>query len=170
MAKVILICGKLCSGKSTLAEKLKVQESAVVLSCDELVLQVIGEYLGDRHEEITACAQAYLRQKASEIVRSGCNVILEWGFWTRKSRQEIMAFFRNAGVAFEWIVIRIPDKQWHEQIEKRNCAINGGQTGVYFIDQALLAKANSLFENVSQEEITEILTEYDAFVTECGIL
>lgn len=42
MAKVILICGKICSGKSTYAEQLRVQNNAVVLSTDEITLALFG--------------------------------------------------------------------------------------------------------------------------------
>ena len=37
MSKVILICGKICSGKSTYAEWLRVQNNAVLLSIDEIM-------------------------------------------------------------------------------------------------------------------------------------
>lgn len=35
MGKVILICGKICSGKSRYAYQIKQQENAVILSRDE---------------------------------------------------------------------------------------------------------------------------------------
>ena len=38
MPKVIMICGKLCSGKSTYAKKLQQEGKAVVLSIDEIML------------------------------------------------------------------------------------------------------------------------------------
>lgn len=36
MAKVILICGKICSGKSTYAEQMHVQNHAALLSVNEI--------------------------------------------------------------------------------------------------------------------------------------
>ena len=36
MAKIIAICGKICSGKTYYAQSLKDKENAVILSCDEL--------------------------------------------------------------------------------------------------------------------------------------
>ena len=41
MAKVILICGKICSGKSYYARKLKEKEHAVILSRDEMTYELI---------------------------------------------------------------------------------------------------------------------------------
>ena len=50
MAKVIMTCGKICSGKSTYAEKLRKESGAVVLSIDELMTAVLGRELGDMHD------------------------------------------------------------------------------------------------------------------------
>ena len=51
MAKVILICGKICSGKSTYAEKLRMENKAVLLSIDEIMLALFGFYVGNKHDE-----------------------------------------------------------------------------------------------------------------------
>ncbi|HOV25823.1 MAG TPA: AAA family ATPase [Pseudobacteroides sp.] len=48
MAKIIIMCGKICSGKSTYSQKLKKEINAVVLSCDELMLSLFDEQLGDK--------------------------------------------------------------------------------------------------------------------------
>ena len=44
MAKVILICGKICSGKSTYAQQLRRENRAVVLSIDEVMLAFFGQH------------------------------------------------------------------------------------------------------------------------------
>ncbi len=36
MAKIFLICGKICSGKSTYAEQMRIQNHAALLSVDEI--------------------------------------------------------------------------------------------------------------------------------------
>ena len=85
MAKVILICGKICSGKSTYAEQLRIKERAAVLSVDEIMLALFEQQVGDKHEEYTQNIQKYLFEKSAELVETGINVILEWGFWTKAS-------------------------------------------------------------------------------------
>ncbi|MEF2918531.1 MAG: hypothetical protein U0O12_07955 [Eubacterium sp.] len=35
MAKIFLICGKICSGKSTYAEQMRIKKYVVLLSVDE---------------------------------------------------------------------------------------------------------------------------------------
>ena len=44
MAKVFLICGKICSGKGFYTRQLKEKEHAVVLSCDEIEND-LGDYI-----------------------------------------------------------------------------------------------------------------------------
>ena len=89
MAKVFLICGKICSGKGFYTRRLKEKEHAVVLSCDEVENDLFHHKFGTRHDEISADIKAYLRKKAADIARAGCNVILDWGFWSREERRSV---------------------------------------------------------------------------------
>lgn len=50
----ILLCGRICAGKTTYAKRLGKTRGAVCLSCDELMLALFGQQLGDRHDEIVA--------------------------------------------------------------------------------------------------------------------
>ena len=46
MANVFLICGKICSGKSTYAKKLAKTHNAVILSVDEIMLAIFDHGAG----------------------------------------------------------------------------------------------------------------------------
>jgi predicted kinase len=87
MAKVILICGKIASGKSCFADKLKKENNAVILSCDELFKMIFKDDQGEKHDEITKRIREYIYKKSVEIVRAGTDVILEFGFWSRENRK-----------------------------------------------------------------------------------
>jgi len=52
MNKIILICGKLCAGKTIYAKKIAKDQNAVILSVDEITLALFGQHLGDEHDEI----------------------------------------------------------------------------------------------------------------------
>lgn len=49
MAKVIMVCGKICSGKSTYAECLRKKNNAVLLSIDEIMLAMFGQHVGEMY-------------------------------------------------------------------------------------------------------------------------
>lgn len=153
MAKVMLICGKIASGKSVYAERIKREENAIMLSVDELVLSVLGSELGDKHDEITNRVQAYFFEKSVEIIKAGSNVLLDWGFWTKEKRTVARAFYDSRGIACEMHYIDTPDEVWRRNIDLRNCAVLTGETDAYFVDEGLMQKLESLFEVPSKEEI-----------------
>ena len=68
MAKVFMICGKLCSGKSTYAETLRKKHSAVILSVDEIMLTIFGQNAGEKHDD-------YLKKHRNIFTES------HWIFW-----------------------------------------------------------------------------------------
>ena len=153
MAKVFMLCGKIASGKSHYAEMLCRQESAVMLSVDELVLSILGSDLGEKHDEITTRVQAYLFEKSVEMVHAGANVLLDWGFWTREKRSVARKFYEDRGIVCEFHYIDVPDDVWRRNIEKRNRAVLAGETSAYFVDEGLMKKLEALFETPSKEEI-----------------
>ena len=50
MAKLMAICGKVCSGKSYYAAQLRKKENAVILSCDDVTMTLFDNDLGDNHD------------------------------------------------------------------------------------------------------------------------
>lgn len=154
LAKVIAICGKICSGKSHYAKELKEKEKAVILSCDELCRGLFDEDLGEKHDETVSRIQRYLRKKAIELVSVGCNVILDWGFWSAESRISLTAFFALYGVPCQWHYLEIDDQIWQEYIALRNRKIlNGEEKEDYYVDDGLLNKFLQSWEAPSREEI-----------------
>lgn len=153
MAKVFLICGKLCCGKSTYAERLHVESNAVLLSVDEIMLAVFGPYAGDKHDEYTERLQKYLFEKSVDLIGSGINVILDWGFWTRSKRAEAREFYTARNIGYEFYYIDISDEVWKERIAHRNRSVLNGEISAYAVDSGLAAKFESLFEPPNEDEI-----------------
>ena len=71
MPKVIFICGKLCSGKSTYAQSLRKVQKAVVLSVDEIMLALLGQHAGDKHDLYAERTKTYLHAKTLELAETG---------------------------------------------------------------------------------------------------
>lgn len=152
--KVILICGKICSGKSYYARQLRGQYDAVILSTDEVTYDLTRNQQGDSYDEFARRVNGYLRKKAAEIVRAGANVILDWGFWTRADRAEIAEFFREQGVPFEWHYVDVAEETWQRQIAERNRAVEAGEGGSdFYVDEGLLNKVLLAFEVPEREEM-----------------
>lgn len=154
MSKVILICGKICSGKSFYANQIQVAENAVILSTDEATYDLIDNEQGPKYDLFAKRVNAYLMKKAAELATVGCNVILDWGFWTQKERQETTAYFRSRNVAVEWHYIDIKDEAWHQNIRQRNQKVLAGEGGSdFYVDEGLFHKVCSKFEIPGNDEI-----------------
>jgi len=153
MNQAILLCGKVCCGKSTYAERIRKQEKAVVLSCDELMLTLFDPLLGDKHDLISQRTQQYLYKKSLDIIEAGANVLLDWGFWQKQHRDAARAFYEERGIPCEFHYIDISDENWQKNVAERNKAIEEGKSDAYFIDEGLTAKLERLFEAPSREEM-----------------
>ncbi len=154
MAKVILICGKVASGKSFYAKQLKDKEKAVILNIDELTYDLFDNEQGDKYEERTDRAKKYLMKKAVELATSECSVILDWGFWDAKTRSDITKYFEYNNINVEWHYIDIKDTVWNKNIEKRNKKVKEGNgSSDFYVTEELKSKVLSMFEVPSKEEI-----------------
>ena len=94
MAKVIMTCGKICCGKTTYARKLEEELGAVVLSIDEVMLTLFPDGAREMHDTYALRTEQYLLSLSLEILRSGTDVILDWGLWTRAQRDRLREFYR----------------------------------------------------------------------------
>ena len=154
MPKVTLICGRICCGKSTYAEKLRIREGAVVLSIDEIMLAMFGQHVGDMHDEYVARTEKYLFVKSLELIETGIDVILDWGFWTRDERAYAREFYSSRNIEHEFHCVDISDAEWRLRLEKRNAAISAGVDNAnYYIDDNIAAKFGTIFEAPSADEI-----------------
>ena len=154
MAKVIAICGKICCGKSYYAKSLAEKEQAVILSCDELTKDLFDNDLGDKHDEMALRIWAYFKKKSVELVNVGCTVILDWGFWSLENRESLREFFEKQGVPCEWHYIDVDEETWKRNIAERNERVLRGEGGSdYYLDEGLMGKLQSLWEEPAKEEI-----------------
>lgn len=152
MPKVYMMCGKICSGKSTHAAELRKEKKAVLLSVDDLTMLLLGPYAGDKLDEYVEKLKGYFYQKSLEIIDSGINVILDWGFWTRRERDCARAFYGSRNIDYEFHFIEIDDEEWHRRIEKRNQDILEHKSNAYYVDEGLQAKFSAIFEKPEEEE------------------
>ncbi len=155
---VTLICGKLCAGKTTYAHKLRRERHAVLLSCDEITLALTGLDCGEIFDDLAARTQAYLYDKAAEIVSDGIGVILDWGFWTKESRAYARSFFEQRGIPYTFLYLDVSEEEHRARIAKRNAAVKAGEVLAYYVDEGLARKFEEKFEVPEDGEIDERIT------------
>lgn len=154
MCRVIAICGKICCGKSYYANNIKNKERAVILSCDQMTSILFDNNLGDKHDEILKRIQKYLLEKSCDLINANCNVILDWGFWTKSDRDYVKKYFRDKNIKCEIHYVDIDDISWQKNIKERNDKIlndNGGNN--YYLDDGLINKILRKWEYPTPNEI-----------------
>lgn len=65
MAKVILVCGKICSGKSNYSKLIKDSLNAVIISPDEVTYELINNEQGEFYNIFSERLDKYLTKKGS---------------------------------------------------------------------------------------------------------
>lgn len=154
MSRIIAICGKICSGKSYYAKQIKEKENAVILSTDEATYDLIENKQGEFYDVFSERVNKYLMKKAAQIVKAGCNVILDWGFWTKAERQETTKYFNQFGIDVEWHYVDVEQSRWQQLIEERNAKIQNGNGGSdFYVDGGLMEKLLSKFQEPTREEM-----------------
>ena len=151
MGIIILICGKIGSGKTTYAQTLAKERDAILLSCDEITL-LFGQYLGDKHDEVVERTQKHLFSKAVELLSKGVNVIFDWGFWQKAERNEATAFFAERGFAVELHYVKVSDDIWRRNLAERNSSFTGLNDDFYFIDDGTADNFGNMFEEPQNSE------------------
>lgn len=154
MAKVILICGKICSGKSYYAKAIKDDLNAVIISPDEATYELLNNVQGEFYDKFSIRLNNYLTKKVSEIVIAGANVIFERGLWTKKDRLETVKYFKDKNIECELHYVCVDDDVWKRNIAERNERVSNGMGGSdFYLDEGLMRKLESLWEEPSDDEI-----------------
>lgn len=140
MSKIIAICGKICCGKSYYAKQIKEKENAVILSIDEATYDLIDNEQGEFYNAFAEIVNKYLMKKAVEIVKA--------------ERQETTKYFNQFGIDVEWHYVGIEQLRWKQLIEERNNKIKNGNGGSdFYVDEGLMEKLLSKFEEPTRDEI-----------------
>lgn len=77
------------AGKTTRAKELESAASALRLTPDEWIVALYGHDLDRPHRDaVRDPVEAVQWQVAQRALSLGCNVVLDWGFWSRAERTE----------------------------------------------------------------------------------
>jgi len=139
--RVVLLCGLAGAGKTTVAKTI----DGVRMSPDEW-MRVLGVSLWDpsMRERIEAL-QWSLTQ---ELAARGETVVVEWGVWSRRERDEVREWCRANDVAVELRYLDVPFDELVRRLELRNA-----QPGEVTIAPEVLRYWTTIFEAPTPEEM-----------------
>jgi len=157
MAKVILLCGKICVGKTTYAKELISRGPAVYLSTDPLMARLYAGPCGEEYHAALAKAQAYLLSVAADIVRAGVDVVYEGAAWLRADRQGASAYFSKNEIVAQWHCVEASAETQRALIEKRNAQVLAGESDAAYVDEALFARCEANYEPPEPGEMDVVI-------------
>lgn len=157
MGKVIIVCGKICSGKSYYSRKLKEELNAVIISPDEATYDLIKNEQGEFYNIFSDRLIKYLTKKVGEIAKAGANVIFERGLWSKEERKNAREYYKNNGIECEIHYVCVDDETWKQNIAERNQRVLDGNGGSdFYLDEGLMKKLESKWEEPTDDEVDVI--------------
>lgn len=118
MAKVVLLCGMTCSGKSSYAAGL------ANIGYEWLSVDAHAWELGHRQQPLPAEVQKQIKiahkSRIRELVAAGKNVVLDYPLASRSRRDEYRALAQSAGATVELVYFDVPPKELHRRLKNRN--------------------------------------------------
>ena len=119
-----MMCGKIASGKSTLAQDLARAEGAVLISEDTWLHALYGDEMRTVADFVRCSRQ--LRQAIGphvvDMLRAGVSVVLDFQANTLDSRAWMRGLFEEAGVAHRLHLLDVPDEVCLARLRARNAA------------------------------------------------
>lgn len=127
-AKLIFFCGKMASGKSTLATALAEREQAVLLSQDVLLDTLFPNLIVNvaSYLEYSGRVNRMLAPHVVDVLSKGLSVVLDFPANTRNQRAWFREIIDRAGVEHELHLLDTPDDICKAQLKARSAHLPPG--------------------------------------------
>ncbi len=154
MATAHLIYGYLGSGKTTFAKKLEHEVAALRFSPDEWMAHLFGtnppaEHFSEYYQKIDGLIARYW----VDALRLGLDVILDFGFWSRESRDKARAVIAENGALHRLYFLDCPESLQRERCRMRNHDLQGS----LIIDDNTFEIFRTRFEPLGADEVAEVV-------------
>ncbi len=117
-----LLCGKIASGKSTLASELSRAPETVLISEDAWLDALFAEHMstGADYLHYSTRLQKIIAPHVSALLDAGLSVILDFAANTVAQRRWMRQIVQRAGVAHQMHVLDAPDEVCLQRLRARN--------------------------------------------------
>ena len=147
MPTLFLLCGLPGSGKTTLAKKLEHERHALRLSPDDWMWSLSIDLYDEAKR---AAVEALQWEVAARALTLGVDVVIEFGFWSRRERDDYRSRGEALGARVELRFLDVPRDELWARLNKRNTDLPPAMAR---IDEASLALWCSQFEPPTPDEL-----------------
>lgn len=117
-----LICGKIASGKSTLAAELAVRPMTVLISEDIWLSRLYPNEIKTLEDYVqrSKCLRDVIERHVADLLRAGVSVVLDFPANTDKQRRWMRGISDKEGVPHELYYLDVPDELCKKRLKARN--------------------------------------------------
>jgi predicted kinase len=152
MPTLHLMVGLPCSGKTTLARHLEADLPALRLTPDEWHIALFGQDADDpAHDQRHDAVEQLMWRVAERSLQLGTDVILDFGFWTRRERDDFRASAAGLGAQFAIHYTPCPPDELLRRLAQRDAA---APAGAFVISEAALRGWMVRFEPPDATELS----------------
>jgi predicted kinase len=145
-----LIHGFVGTGKTTYAIKLEKEIPALRFSIDEWVIALYGQNPSkESFEDCYSKVEDLIWQVASRSLLLGQDVVMDFGFWSRASRDAARQRIRAAGAESILYCVSCADDTMRERVRRRTDAMPGH---ALYIDDSAIREFSQRFEPLGNDE------------------
>jgi predicted kinase len=154
--RVHLICGLVGAGKTTYADQLASEVSAVRFSLDEWMLRLYDLRYDDPQYvlKLDGCT-SLIWDTARQVLGLGRDVVLDWNQWSRDRRR---AWRRRAESAGFGVILHHVDVSLETAIRQAAARAAEGVASAHRLDEDAVRHSSTIFEPPSMDEDIEIVT------------
>jgi len=146
-----LMVGLPCSGKTTLAQKLEHEQSALRLTVDEWHIQLFGQDAeAPEHDARHTLIEMMLWKIASRALELGTNVILDFGFWAREEREDYRSRAKALGASSEVHFLDVPPDELMRRLTARN---SQSSPTSFYIPEEMMQPWIGFFQKPTPDEL-----------------
>jgi predicted kinase len=150
-ATLHLICGLPCSGKTTLARRIEHERRALRLTPDEWIARLFGPGIsGEALDAARDPTESALWDLAERVLSLGVDVILDFGFWSRRERDDFRFRAAKLGARTELHYLDVPEDILLCRLAERNSQL---PPGTFRIEDEDLRRWCRSFEPPSDDEL-----------------
>lgn len=150
MAVLHIMVGLPCSGKTTFARQLSQETGALLLTPDCWHKKLFGNDMGDEdHDRRHSAIEGLMWEVAAHVLRTGGDVILDFGFWSKEERQEFRRRAEELGAGFQMHAMIVPYPELLRRLEKRNACL---AEDVFPLSQQEMAEYWGVFQPPDADE------------------
>lgn len=152
MPTLYLTCGLPGSGKTTLARKIEQETAALRLTGDDWMHKLYPGISAPEAETgpYRGRVEALQWDIALRALKLGCNVVVDWGVWSRAERDTCRAEARAVGARVVLCALDLPIDELWDRVSRRNTE---RPAGTYDIPREAFLRWARLFERPTEEEL-----------------